>query len=473
MSLLRKIAHNSIIHLAGKFAVLLIGLMAVFMITRYLGQEGFGAYTTVFAYLLFLSTLVDFGLTMATVQLISRPRVDESRMMNNIMSFRVLLSGIYMILACSLIWVLPYGREVQWGAVIMSFSFFAVTIRQALTGIFQKHLQMIKITIAEVAGKVVMLGLVALIIYFEKSIYHIFAVFSLEGLVTIILAFYFAGEFVDWRWRLEPEVWKQIIKKSWPIALAISFNLIYLKMDTLILSLYHDKSTVGLYGATYRVIDVLTMLPAVFMGVVLPQITKFFEAGKKRNLFDLMQKAFDALMIFGIPTVVGGLIVANPLMVFVAGQEFYLSGDILRVLLLASAGIFGTSLFGYAVVGIDKQRRMVWGYAITAVITLVGYLYFIPRFGYWGAAWMTVFSETMIVIWSAILVYVSIRFFPSLKIFVKAVPAAAIMGFVAWRIIDWPVVAILCVSVVIYFSFLYLFGGIRKEILRQLVSLKD
>ncbi len=47
------------------------------------------------------------------------------------------------------------------------------------------------------------------------------------------------------------------------------------------------------------------------------------------------------------------------------------------------------------------------------------------------------------------------------------------MGFVAWRIIDWPVVAVLCVSVVIYFSFLYLFGGIRKETLRQLVSLKD
>lgn len=44
----------------------------------------------------------------------------------------------------------------------------------------------------------------------------------------------------------------------------------YLKTDTLILSLIKSPEEVGLYGAAYRIIDVPTTLPYMFAGIILP-----------------------------------------------------------------------------------------------------------------------------------------------------------------------------------------------------------
>ena len=54
MSLTKKIALNTAIHTIGKFGASFIGIFVVAILTRYLGVEGYGAYTTIFAYL-FLS----------------------------------------------------------------------------------------------------------------------------------------------------------------------------------------------------------------------------------------------------------------------------------------------------------------------------------------------------------------------------------------------------------------------------------
>jgi O-antigen/teichoic acid export membrane protein len=174
-------------------------------------------------------------------------------------------------------------------------------------------------------------------------------------------------------------------------------------------------------------------------------------------------------MIFCVPIVIGTYVIAKPLMVFVAGQDFAESGAILKVLILASAAIFGTSMWGYALIAVEKQRTITWAYGTAAFLTFAGYLYFIPKFGYWGAAWMTVFSEVLIMVWSAIVLYLAIKFFPSLKIFIKTIPAALIMAGAIYFLPQWHVFFQLLISGLIYFPVLYLFGGFEKETVMAIV----
>ena len=115
---------------------------------------------------------------------------------------------------------------------------------------------------------------------------------------------------------------------------------------------------------------------------------------------------------------------------------------------------------------------MVWGYLTAAVLTMAGYLIFIPKYGYWGAAWMTVFSEVIAAIWTAVIVYRAIHFFPRLKTFLKTIPAAIIMTGVLYAVRDWHVLILLVVAGVVYFVFLYLFKGIKKETIQGLLRLK-
>lgn len=469
---LQGIAKNTIVHMTGKFVSLILGLVSVAIMTRYLGQEGYGYYTTAIAFLQFFGILADFGFSLTTVQMISRPGADQNRILNAVMSLRIITGLSFLALAPILIWTFPYSPFIKLGVLIMVVSFFCITLIQTLTGLFQKELKMFEVTAAEVAGRVLLVAMVVLAAVFHANIYWIFGAISLGSVVNLALVFFYSKRYITWRWQVDFTIWKEVWRRAWPMALSICFNLIYLRMDIIILSLTRSPAEVGLYGATYRVLDVLTMLPAVFMGIVLPIATTYYESNNRGKLLELLQKAFDALMICAVPIVLGTLVIGKSVMTFVAGKEFALSGDILRVLIWAAGAIFVTTLFGYAVVAIHQQKRSMWGYLTTAILTLIGYILTIPRFGYWGAAWFTVFSETMIAVWMAILVYRCLKFFPSLRIVKKSVLASLIMVLILYLIQGWNVLLLLLIAAIVYFSCLFLFKGLKWETVCSLLPFK-
>ena len=466
------IAKNTIIQMAGKVISLFLSLIAIGMMTRYLGQEGFGFYITATSFLQIFATLVDFGISLTIVRMIASVNVDESKTMSAIMTLRVISTAVFLALAVAMIWFFPYNIYIKLGALITVFAFFATNIIQALAGVFQKQLKMIEVTIAELVGRIVWIGSVAVVIWLDKGIYWMFGTLSVCLLVNLLIQFLFSRKYIVWRWSVDIAIWKEVLKKTWPIALSISFNLIYLRMDTIILSLTRTQAEVGLYGATYRVIDILTLLPAIFMGIVLPVAVRYFSENNKVELRSLLQKSFDALMIFAVPITVGTLLVSQKLMVLVAGQEFAAAGGILNLLIAAVIPIFCMTLFGYAVVAIDRQRSIMWGFLIDAVLTMVGYLIFIPMYGYWGAAAMTVFSELFIMVWGAAVVYKHIHFFPSFKVFIRVLPATFLMAIALWLAAGWHVLALLVLAGAVYLALVYLMGGVKKETVKELIGLK-
>ena len=91
MSLSAKIAHNTLIQVVGKVISTLLGLFSLALITRYLGPNGFGEYTTITTFLTFFAVLADFGLTLVTTQMISHKSEDEKKLLNNLFGFFIRL----------------------------------------------------------------------------------------------------------------------------------------------------------------------------------------------------------------------------------------------------------------------------------------------------------------------------------------------------------------------------------------------
>jgi O-antigen/teichoic acid export membrane protein len=472
MSLNTRIAKNSLIQLVGKLLSLFLGLATIAVMTRFLGQEGFGYYTTVISFLQVFGILVDFGLSLTAVQMITRPGANSDKTMSNLMTLRTISAFIFLILGAVVVWFFPYPVIVKVGVLITSASFFCNSLTSVLTSVFQKELKMFQITLAEVISRVVLVALTLAAAVWGKNLYWFLAVFSIANAVNLILAYLYSRKYVKLKFAFDKDVWVEIIKRTWPMALSISFNLIYLRMDAVILSLVRSPNEVGLYGAAYRVLDILTLLPAVYMGIVLPHLTSYFNEKKKAEFFELMQKSFDALMLFGVPIVCGTFLVAGKVMTLIAGREFAFSGEMLKVLIVAVGAIFVTSLFGYAVVAINKQRPMMWGYLTAAILTLVGYLIFIPKFGWQGAAVMTVFSELVIMIWTAIMVYKTVKFFPNLIFTVKSLIASLIMVAVVFLIINSNIVLILLIAAVVYFGLMVAFGAVRRDFLKEMIKVK-
>jgi len=468
----QKIARNTIVQLIGKGFSTILGLIAVVIMTRYLGQEGYGQYTTIVSFLQFFGIIVDFGLTLTTVQMISKPGADEKKILSNIFTLRFWSALIFLGIAPLVALFFPYPSVIKIGIAFTTLSFFFIALQQIQVGIFQKQLKMGKIMIAEIAGRAALVIGVILVAFLNKGILMVMGSIVLGSFVSWLITFIFARRYVKYSWAYDFDVWKKIIITSWPLGVSIIFNLLYLKSDIIILSVVRSQAEVGLYGAPYRVIDILTMIPMMFVGLLLPIFTLKWAEKNLAEFKNIFQMAFNVMAIMAIPIVVGTQFLGEELMVLIAGQEFLISGSLLKILILAQGAIFFGVIFGHLIVALNKQLVMLWGYIITAVLSLTVYFIVIPRYSYYGAAWATVFSEVLIMCLTFFVVYKTTKIFPSFKIFSKAILASAVMGVVLYFARDLHVLILLLISVPVYLGALYLFKGFDKKLVKEIISLR-
>jgi O-antigen/teichoic acid export membrane protein len=460
-----------IYQVAGKLLSTVLGLLALGMMTRYLGREGFGGYTTIVAFLQFFGILVDFGLTLTTVQMISEPGADENKIAGNIFTLRFFSALIFLGLAPLAVLFFPYDSTLKIGVAVTTFSFLFIALNQVLVGLFQKHLSMWKVAVAENAGRLVLLSGIAITIFFHSDLISVMMAVVLGSAANFILNFIFSLRYVRIKFVFDWQIWKEIYRRSWPIGLSIAFNLIYLKADTIILSLSQNQASVGLYGASYRVLDVLTTFPMMFAGLILPVLTATWAEKNSERFKRIMQKSFDFLVMIIVPSIFGTLFLGERLMKLVAGDDFALSGTILKILILAAGAIFLGTLFGHIVVAIKKQRVMIWGYAIVAAISLLGYIILIPRYTYWAAAWITVFSEGAVALLTFFVVWKTTKMIPSGKILFKTIIASLAMSGILYSLSPANLLLLILLGATVYFAVLYLLRGYNRETVTEIIKL--
>lgn len=463
MSLPASIAKNTLIQITGKAAGALISLLTVGLITRSLGQIGFGYYTTIFAFLQVFGILVDFGLQTTTITLISDPKYQESKMLSNILGLRLVSSLSFLALAPSIAIFFPYPSEIKTGIAIGAIFFVFLSLISVLTALFQKHLVMKYVTAADLAGKLILLALTWAAVLSSGRLAFILLASVLAGFLHFIILWAFAKKFSSPSFSFDFAVFREIIKKTYPIAITIALNLVYFKSDIIILSLFRTPAEVGLYGAPYKVLEVLINIVYLFLGLLLPLMAHAYATKNLESLKKTLQQGFDAISIFALPMIFGTLILGRPLMTLVAGNEFAVSGDILKILIFATASIFYASLFGYAIIALNRQKKMIIFYGINAFLSLTLYLFFIPLYGFWAAAILTVFTEIFILVSTYAIMRKYLAFFPKFSMFRKALLASIIMTVLLYVMKDVHVIAAGGAGAIIYLLIIFLFGDIKMK----------
>jgi O-antigen/teichoic acid export membrane protein len=477
MNLAKKVAYNTVAQIIGKLASSLLGLLAISLMARYLGLNGFGEYTTIITYLSFFAVLTDFGLTLVTTQMINQTgnKDDDqwtNKILSNLMAFRLLSAIIFLGLAPLIVLFLPYSANIKIGIAVTAISFIFIALNQVLVGLFQKKLRMDKVSISEFAGRIILLLGIYLAIRMDGGLIGVLIISVISSAVNFSLNYLFAAKFSIIKLRFDWPIWLELINKSWPLAITIFFNLIYLRADTLLLSLFKPQSEVGLYGAAYKVVDVLITLPFMFAGIILPIITKLYNESNLPKFKDIMQRSADFMIMLAVPIAVGAQFLSNEIMILVAGRDFMGSGSALRILIFASGIIFAGCIFSHAIIAFDQQKKIIKAYVFTAITSLIGYLIFIPLYSFYGAAWVTIYSELSIAVFSFLLVRKTLGFSFKPNILYKSIAASAVMAvfLFASRQLGifstsglWRLIFNLLVSVFVYFITLYLIKGLKKE----------
>jgi len=452
MSIQQSIAKNTIWHFAGKALGMLFGILSIALVTRYLGQEGFGWYATVFAWLQFFGILIDFGLYLILLSELGKTADAESKtkVIGNILSLRLISGFIILLTACGLIWFMPYATVVKVGTAILAGAFYFQLINQLFTGVFQAKLKMLTGSLVEVIGKFIGLLFTYLAIRMDWGFYTILVIMTAANFINLMIMWLLLKRYVIIKLYWDTIYWKKIIALAWPLAIGTIFNLFYFKADTLILSVFHDATEVGIYSAPYRMLEVLISLPPIFLGLIMPFLSRSFKEQNFEQLKSYLQKSFNVFALITIPLALGTLLTAPALMTLVAGQGFIGSAPLLRILIIATVFIFFAQLFSYVIIAMNEQRNTLKFIVAASIIAVLAYFAFIPRYSYWAAAIITTLTEGTVMLMFYFYIKKKLHWSPSLRLTWKILLAASIMSATILPILHLPIILILIVAVLVY-----------------------
>lgn len=405
MSLSKKIAHNTIAQVGGKTLSTVLSLFSLSLITRYLGPSGFGEYTIILTFLGFFAVFADFGLTLVTVQLISDKNRNQAKVLNNLFALRLVSILIFLSLAPLIAIFLPYSAAVKLGLIIALFAFVFPALNQVIIGLFQKKLCMEKNAISEIIAKLFLLVSILLAEKFSLGLNGILLATGFSAFISFLLHYLFSLKYALIKLEWDFSLWKEIVIKFWPLALTIILGLVYLRADTLILSLFKTTEEVGFYGTSYKVLDVLTALPFMFAGLILPLLSSSYLEKRYDDFKKVLQRSLDFVIIIAIPTVVGIILTSKEIIMIIAGPDFIPSVLILQILIISLLAVFPGTILNHAVIAMDRQKKMIPFYIFTSISSLIAYLVLIPKFSYYGAAAVTIYSEVIIAIFATYCIF--------------------------------------------------------------------
>lgn len=466
---MKKVATNYLTQIFGKGFSMLAGLLVVALLTRYLSVDEWAAYVTATTFLSFFAVFVDFGLTLTLTQMISAAGADEKKIVGSIMGIRLASGAVFYTLSAIVVTFLPYSTMTKECVAAGAAAFFFMSAAGSMIGLFQKHLVMRRYVIAELVSRALYLLLTFLCVVFGLGLLPILGAMGAANSLWLLFVFVAAKPLTFIRPQFDWAIWKNAFHRSAPIAISTIFNLMYLRGDVLILA-WARPDDVAQYGTAYKVVDIMTAFPTMFMGLLLPQLAMAWGEKNKENFKNILQKAFDIFSLVVIPTFFGTQLVAVRLTELIAGQRYAPAGLILQVLIFAIICVFISTLYGHTIVALHKQKVMTWGYAVTAIVAIVGYLIFIPRYGMWGAAGVTCLSEFLIALFTFIAVSWTTKMLPNLIVAAKAILASLIMYFILSALPAWPVLITIGIGVIVYGVIMVVIGGINLKEIKELLS---
>ena len=471
MSLPRRIAYNAAFTSGAKILGTGLALISIGFITRYLGKEGFGDYSTVLAFFAFFSAIADLGLYAISTREISRPGSDEQSILGNVFAIRITISFLLFLVSPLAFLFFPYSGNVKLGIVVAALAYFFASGYSVLIGLFQKRLAMDKVAIGEFFGKIVQLAVVILAVKSNLGFLAVVSSLFFSMLVSFSIIYLWSKKYIAFNLKFDLSAWKNFLKESYSVGISAIIVFAYFKLDTILLSILKTNADVGVYNAAYKVVENIAFFPAMFVGLVMPIMSRYI-FGEREKFEKVANKTFKVFLMLVVPLVIGAIFLAKNIIGLVGGVGFGESVFVLKVLSFAMAFLFFGNFFTNIIIAGNQQKKLIAILFFCAVFNVSVNLVLIPRYSYNGAAVTSSLTEFLVVVLSGAACWKLLRYVPSFeKIFSIAFSGLA-MGifFYIFSNLHFAIRAVL--GTALYFFFLWLFRAVSAGEITSLISRK-
>lgn len=403
---------NTIIALVGRCITLALGLIATAFMTRVVSVADFGTYSLIFAVGTFFQLIADFGLYLTASHELGRG--DASKVeFGHIISLRIALLVVVYGLGGIAYAIIPSLHSTAMVFYVIACGLVAQSVSQLIMSIFQAFGIVWRATVSDILGRIVQVGVLGALLYNASGgkTGPVGLAYALSGglLVSVCIQLLLVPRKAMLFPKIRFNAWKYLVVTSFPIAALLVLNIIYFKIDTVMLAFLRSSQEVGWYSLSYKIIEHTLFIPAMIGGLVLPHMGAALRKKRYGTVNRLIEESLLVVLALVVPIVGVCIVYSNQIILFISTDSFSASGPILKVLAWAAGIMFIGNILGFTLIALQKQRQVMMLYAALVVGNILANYVYIPLYGALGAAWVTVVTEGIATTVASFLVYREIQ----------------------------------------------------------------
>ncbi len=429
-----------------------------------LGDDRFGQYNIVLAWVGVFTILAEVGVTQYVLREMARDRARSQGLFWNLVAVRGLLAlvGIGVITAGAA--AVGYAPVIVSGVFVYTCSFLFAAVQAGLETLLAAHERLDYTALTAVVSQLVSLALGALVLWLDLGL----VIFIAVGLVASWAPLSFAlwavrrHRLLRFRPRVTPREWPAMLRGGLPFALITLALTIAFSIDTVMLSWQVPDAEVAWYAVAYGlVMSVVTFLSA-FSEAMVPTLARDF-AEDPASVAGWYRRSLRWLALLGVPAAVGGVLVARGLIELLYPPSVAPAGQALMILVWDIPLLMLTAFAGNMSYIIGAERQAARIYALNAVANVVLNAVLIPRYGFLGAAVVTVLTDLIGVLQFQRLLGGRLQVPDPWGAWGRIALGALAMGAVVALSADWHVLVRIGVGIAVYAICLPLLGVITSD----------
>lgn len=249
-----------------------------------------------------------------------------------------------------------------------------------------------------IVGRMVLVAATLVLLQAGLDVVAVFGAQVIDALVTLgIILVVYAREVGRLPLRQGAAEVPGLLRRSVPFGLNALFTSVYLSVDVIMLQQMRGEAEVGLYRAATIVIALLPQVADTITTGVFPRMARHL--GDPAAAGEELTRTARVLLAISMPAAVGGVVLAEPLVVLMGGEEFAAASVAFVIMAPMIPLRFLKNAYGMTLSSLNRQADRTRGVFWAAAFNILANLYAIPRWGAAGAAFTTLLTDVGLLLW--------------------------------------------------------------------------
>ncbi|HPM32359.1 MAG TPA: flippase [Chryseolinea sp.] len=377
----------------SQFSNVFFGFINFYFLLRILDKNDFGVWTLFLSVATFME-LVKNGFI--TSPLVRYSMVEEKREYTNILSASLVLNMVVTAFQIVTILSLSFFLSDVWSSPQLQNLFLIFLVATVLlipathfSAIQQANLNFKGNLYSNIARQFTFFVFVSISYWFDIKfeLWHLAVIHSFSILVSVLVAYYNVRTFLSFSFTVSRK-WIAELAQYGKYTFGTNISSTVLRnVDTWMLGAMLSPAAVTIYNPAMRIANIVEVPTVSLSSIFFPKLLSRFATEGAPAAKDMYEKSVGVLFAFMFPVVLVTIVLADPIVNFVAGEGFDETVDILRIAMVTGLIIPFNRQVGVTLDAMGKAKTNFYFVLRNAGLNIFLSYFYIQYFGIIGAAY--------------------------------------------------------------------------------------